>query len=229
LIDAVDFVAAPLARVLLDAGGADADPEAARRLGQSWRDEIVAALGASPTPVRLPGWDESPREPAFTVRVGGGHWRAIRLLAVLADRQEVPWPDEVPSELSEHPTWAAAEADSFERTPLAQIAVPDVWLPGPAFYATCRTRSAFGDESVAGSLEGLAAQLALLEQRTFQRGIDPASDEPLPDRVGVDRLGVPSESVGFVERALEASVVLARMVAGARAAAVPLFAIPAAS
>ena len=209
--DSVRLVGTPLARLLFESGDTE-DRERAVALGERWRDEVREALTRE---AAVPAWDETLRESAVEVVVPAAVIDAVRLLAVLADKQEYAWPDQVPPDLGSIRPWREGATTGFDTTPLAQIVVPEVWVPGPAFFATCRTRVPSG-ELVAGSLAGLLEQLQLLEGRTFQRGpFDPDADPS-------GSFGEHPADRGFVRCACIGIETLAAAANAARRAGLPL-------
>lgn len=112
-------------------------------------------------------WNEDDVGLQLRVPVAPAALRAVRLLAVYVDRSDLDLPDELPADLASDPVWTQASANEFESVRLAQVVVPDCWLPGQ-FDLTVRHAYPDGLEATFGSVEALRVQLEELNRTTFQ-------------------------------------------------------------
>lgn len=146
--------------------GADAGGDAARlRAGvEAWREDLRTSLAAK-VGSQLQ-WDEGAAD-TFTADLGDAGLLAARLLAFLADRTELEWPDAVPPLLELVPEWRAAADAKFSASRYGQLLACELWLPGD-FPVTFRVPLPDGSDAEIGSVQVLADQLRWLNQRTFQ-------------------------------------------------------------
>jgi hypothetical protein len=130
----------------------------------AWRDDLRAAIAPKVAAQLL--WDEAAPGLAAT-DLGDSGLLAVRLLAFLADRSDLEWPDTVPALLELDPEWRAAAADKFAKSRYGHLLACELWLPGD-FPVTFRVPMPDGEMLEVGSLQVLADQLKWLNQRTFQ-------------------------------------------------------------
>ncbi len=129
-----------------------------------WREDLRSSV-AEKVAAQL-DWDEA-APAAFTADLGDSGWMALRLFAYYAERSDLELPDTVPPLLELDPEWRAAADQKFARSRYGQLLACRVWLPGD-FPITWRAPLPDGDSAEMGSIDVLAAQLAWLNQRTFQ-------------------------------------------------------------
>jgi hypothetical protein len=161
--------AGPLSRWFAKAGG---DVARVRAGVEAWREDLRASLAAK-VGAQLQ-WDEGATD-TFTADLGDAGLIAVRLLAFLADRSELEWPDAVPPLLELVPEWRAAADAKFARSRYGQLLACELWLPGD-FPVTFRVPLPDGATAEVGSLQVLADQLRWLNQRTFQADADELAD-----------------------------------------------------
>jgi hypothetical protein len=144
--------------------GVPSEPDAIRAAVQRWREHLNGKLASFR--VRL-DWAETAEEEALRLPVAADALRAVRLLAAYVDRTELDLPLDLPADLAGDAVWQAAEASEFAQVRLAQVAVPDCWLPGD-FDLTVKHAYPDGLEATFGSLGALQVHLAELNRATFQ-------------------------------------------------------------
>jgi hypothetical protein len=137
---------------------------------ETWREDLRSSV-AEKVAAQL-DWDEA-APAAFSADLGDSGWMALRLFAYYAERSDLELPDTVPPLLELDPEWRAAADQKFARSRYGQLLACRVWLPGD-FPITWRAPLPDGDSAEMGSIDVLAAQLAWLNQRTFQADADEA-------------------------------------------------------
>jgi len=157
--------AGPLSRWYTRAGG---DAARVRDGIVAWRDDLRAAV--APKVAADLHWDEA-APVAATADLGDSGWLALRLLALLADRSDLDWPDTVPPLLELLPEWRAAAEAKFATSRYGQVLACEMWLPGD-FPVTFRVPAPDGANVEIGAVGVLADQLRWLNQRTFQAPAD---------------------------------------------------------
>lgn len=134
----------------------------------AWRDDLRTAV-ADKVREQLQ-WDEEAAT-TCTTDLGDSGFLAVRLLAFLADRSDLEWPDTVPPLLELVPEWRAAADAKFATSRYGHLLACHVWLPGD-FPVTLRVPLPDGTTAEIGSVQVLADQLRWLNQRTFQADAD---------------------------------------------------------
>jgi hypothetical protein len=146
--------------------GVPTDADARREAILRWRTELAGKLAGHGVPTF--DWDE--REGVATAGLlAPDALRALRLLAVYADRADLELPRAVPKSLDADPVHAASAASDFAHNRFTQILVPDCWLP-VEFDLTVKFPYPDGLDAVFGSAPVLQFQLAELNRTTFQDG-----------------------------------------------------------
>lgn len=157
--------AGPLSRWFTRMGG---DAARVRDGIVAWREDLCRAV--APKVAADLHWDEAAAV-AATAELGDSGWLALRLLAFLADRSELDWPDTVPPLLELVPEWRAAAEAKFATSRYGHLLACEMWLPGD-FPVSFRVPAPDGANVEIGSLGVLADQLRWLNQRTFQAAAD---------------------------------------------------------